>query len=192
MIRNSAINLSLKVGLTVPLAYTALAAVVVPEKVLSYWPEFISSNINESILVFASGLAALGMIGWIFSGKKKFAAAVTLTVLLALGGLVNITNIPFLVSLAPLFFIAAALSLRYYPRIRIISRTRVTPLVHLTPIDEDGEHLAEIEDEDDYNDYEDDDSDDDSDGKSTPGSATIVVESDIHTEHDQHIFVPKQ
>lgn len=164
MLRNSAINLCLKLGLALPLLYATLAAFVVPDHVLSLWPTFISTKFNESILVFISGLATFALVVWLFSRKWKFQCAISITILIALVGLLNITNIPFVMTLAPLFFIAAGLTLRYYPRIRIMTQTRVTPLAHITPLDD-------LDDEDDEGE---------------------VVESDIHAEHDQHIFVPKQ
>lgn len=96
-----------------------------------------------------------------------------MTVLLVLAGLFNLTNVPFIVDIAPLFFISLALSLRYYPRVRIIAQTKVTPLASLTVHDD----LDEVS----------------SDTNSSENNSTeTVVESDTHLEHDQHIFVPKQ
>lgn len=159
MLRNSVINFTLKLGLAFPLFYAGLASLVVPQHVLSFWPTFIASNINETVIIILSGLCSFGLIGWLFSNKKQFASAVTTGSAFALVGLFNIKNVPFIIDLAPLFFIALALSFRYYPRIRVIAQTKVTSLANVTDLDEEVE---------------------------------TVVESGVHTEHDQHIFIPKQ
>lgn len=161
MLRNSIINFTLKLGLAFPLFYAGLAALIVPDHVLSFWPSFISSNTNESVLVFVSGLCSFALIGWLFSNKTQFVSAVTTGSIFALVGLFNITNVPFIIDLTPLFFISLALSFRYYPRIRVVAQTKVTSLASVT-VHED---------------------------ESTTES---VTESGIHTEHDQHIFIPKQ
>ncbi len=173
MLRNSIINFTLKIGLAFPLFYTGLAAIIVPDHVISFWPDFISANLSESFLVFFSGLVSFGLIGWIFSKKLQFSSAVTMTSLIGLAGLCNITNVPFIVDLAPLFFISLALAFRYYPRVRVIAQTRVTSLATVTvhdDLDEVSPHTASDE----------------------SNSTETVVESGIHEEHDQHIFVPKQ
>lgn len=173
MLRNSIINFTLKLGLSFSLFYAGLAALIVPDHVLSFWPTFLSSNLNESFLVFLSGIVCFGLIGWIFSKKIQFTSAVTTGILIALVGLFNLTNVPFIVDLAPLFFISLALSLRYYPRVRVVAQTKVTSLATVTvhdDLDEVSPHT--ISDE--------------------SNSVETVVESGIHEEHDQHIFVPKQ
>ncbi|MDQ5912004.1 MAG: hypothetical protein QG568_217 [Patescibacteria group bacterium] len=173
MLRNSIINFTLKLGLAFSLFYTGLACIIVPDYVILYWPNFLSSNLSESFLIFMSGLVSFGLIAWIFSNKLQFASSTTMTVLLVLAGLFNLTNVPFIVDIAPLFFISLALSLRYYPRVRIIAQTKVTPLASVTVHDD----LDEVSS---------------APNSSENNSTETVVESDTHLEHDQHIFVPKQ
>lgn len=179
MLRNSIINFTLKIGLSFSLFYTVLASIVVPEHVISFWPNFLSSNLNESFLVFLTGLFAFGFIVWIFSNKFQFVSVVSITVVLALAGIFNLTNVPFIVDVAPLFFISLALSLRYYPRVRVIVQTKVTPLASITvhdDLDEVASSASKVA----------------SGADNESNSVESVVESDTHLEHDQHIFVPKQ
>lgn len=136
MLRNSVINIILKTGLSLSLLYAALASVFAPAIVVSRWPFIISNQVSEGTLSFFTGLACLVCIAWLFSGKKKFAATMTVTVALALTGLFNILSVSFLFSIAPLFFIALALSIRYYPRVRIVSETMITPLHPINPLHE--------------------------------------------------------
>lgn len=173
MLRNSIINFTLKVGLAFSLFYTVLASIIVPDHVISFWPNFLASNLNESFLVFLTGLISFGLICWVFSNKLQFASAVTTGAMLALTGIFNISNVPFIIDLAPLFFISLALSFRYYPRVRVIAQTKVTSLATVTvhdDLDEVSPHTVSDE----------------------SNSVETVVESGIHEEHDQHIFVPKQ
>lgn len=173
MLRNSIINFILKIGLAFSLFYTGLASIIVPDHVISFWPKFLSSNLNESFLVFITGIISFVFIGWIFSNKFQFTSAVSIAVALALAAVFNLTNVPFIVDIAPLLFISLALSLRYYPRVRVIAQTKVTPLANITvhdDLDEVTPHTTSDE----------------------SNSVESVVESDIHEEHDQHIFVPKQ
>ena len=163
MLRNIAVNAVLKVGLILPLAYSGLAALVIPDKVLTFWPSFLVDHLNNSFLIFVSGLGPFILIAWLCIKRKNFASALTITILMALIGLSNIKDVPLLVELTPIFFIGLALSLQYYPRIRVTGQTRVTPLVGITIDDDELEEKIEA-----------------------------VVESEIHTEHDQHIFIPKQ
>lgn len=179
MLRNSIINFTLKIGLAFSLFYTVLASIVVPDHVISFWPNFLSSNLNESFLVFLTGLVAFGLIAWIFSNKFQFASAVSISIALALAGIFNLTNVPFIVDVAPLFFISLALSLRYYPRVRVIAQTKVTPLASITvhdDLDEIASYAAKTT----------------SDTENESNSVESVVESDTHLDHDQHIFVPKR
>jgi hypothetical protein len=173
MLRNSIINFTLKLGLAFSLFYTGLACIIVPDYVILYWPNFLSSNLSESFLVFTSGLVSFGLIAWLFSNKFQFASATTTTALFAITGLFNITNVPFIVDLAPLFFISLALSLRYYPRVRVIAQTKVTPLASVT-VHDDLDEVSSNTNLDENN------------------STETVVEADTHLEHDQHIFVSKQ
>lgn len=173
MLRNSAINIVLKVGLSISLLFTALAGFVVPQNVSARWPSFMVNPSSEYLIGIFTSIVCLALVVWLFSSKKKFIAAISTTTAVALAGLFNITDIAYIFQISPLFFIGLALSLRYYPRIRVLTQTKVTPLTNVTPIDIDGEHFSE---------------------ESEDGSSehlTEVVESDIHAEHDQHIFIPK-
>ncbi len=176
MLRNSIINFILKIGLAFSLFYTGLASIIVPDHVISFWPNFLSSNLSESFLVFLTGLVSFGLIAWIFSNKFQFTSSTTITILLAITGLFNLTNVPFIVDIAPLFFISLALSLRYYPRVRVIAQTKVTPLANITVHDDLDEIASNTTDN----------------TNEESNSVESVVESDTHLEHDQHIFVPKQ
>lgn len=173
MLRNSAINIVLKVGLSISLLLTALAGFVVPQNVSARWPSFIVNHSNEYLIGIFTSIVCLALVVWLFSSKKKFIAASSITVAIALAGLFNITDFSYLFELSPLFFISLALTLRYYPRIRVLTQTKVTPLTHVSHIDIDGEHFSEETE----------------DGSSE--HITGVVEADIHAEHDQHIFIPK-
>lgn len=168
MLRNSLINFTLKLGLAFALVYAGLASIAVPDQVLSFWPSFLSSHLNQSFLIFLSGIGCFSLVGWIFSNKMQFTSAVTTSAIFALTGIFNITDVPFLVGLAPLFFISTALALRYYPRVRVIGQTKVTTLANITF------HNTE--------------------NGNKPEGQTVesVVESGTHEEHDQHIFIPKQ
>lgn len=182
MLRNSIINFTLKLGIAFSLFYAGLAAFVVPDHVLSFWPNFISSNVNESALVFISGFCSFALIGWLFSKKKQFASAVATGSAIALVGLFNITNVPFVVDLAPLFFISLALAFRYYPRIRVVAQTKTTSLASVTVheiMEDDGPFSGRMAGKD-------------SSLSGLGESVESVVESGVHTEHDQHIFIPKQ
>ncbi len=173
MLRNSVINFALKLGLAFSLFFSGLASLVVPDHVLSFWPSFITSNLNESFILLISGIVSFGLIGWLFSKKAQFASATTTGACIALTGLFNLTNVPFIVDIAPLFFISLALSLRYYPRIRVIAQTKVTPLSSIT-IHKNLDNSPGIK------------------GPEISDVTESVVESGVHEEHDQHIFVPKQ
>ncbi len=128
MLRTSVINITLKVGLSLSLLYTALDSFIMPGDVLSRWPAFIVHRVDEGTLASVTGIICLGLIIWLFFGSKKFASALTALICVSLAGLFNILSVSFLFGLAPLFFIALALCFRYYPRVRIVGQTLVTPL----------------------------------------------------------------
>jgi hypothetical protein len=168
MLRNSIINLVLKVGLGISLLFATLASFVTPSVVVSKWPNFIAERISEQNLAEFTGLVCLGLTVWLLSGKTKFASSVTVGILVLLTILSNLTYVTFVFSIFPLFFISIALSLRYYPRIRVVVQTKVTPLGQTTevtlPSDNQAADLTDLG----------------------------VTESDIHLEHDQHLFISKQ
>ncbi len=168
MLRNSIINLVLKVALCLSLLFTALASFITPSIVVSKWPSIIAANISEQNLAEFTGLLCLGLTAWLISGKMKFSSSVTLAVLTFLTIIFNLTLVTFVFSVFPLFFISIALSLRYYPRIRVIVQTKVTPLGQIT--ESEMTHDSQAADVTDLG----------------------VAESDIHLEHDQHLFITKQ
>ena len=181
MLRNTLINFTLKLGLAVSLIYSALEALVVPNNILKHWPDFLVSNVNDSLLIILTSIICIAFVAWFFSNKGQFTSAISLTSLWVLIALFNITDVPFLIDIAPLFFISSALSLRYYPRIRVVAQTKVTPLANVSiPETEVDTHQSVPPQKN------------DSPESNESDLATTVVESDIHTEHDQHIFVPKQ
>jgi hypothetical protein len=128
MLRNSVVNILLKVGLALPLLYTALAAFVVPARVITRWPLFVTHHVDESTLTVFTGIVCVAFVIWLFFGTRKFISAATLTLCIGLTILFNIKSESFVFGLAPLFFIALALSIRYYPRVRVVSETFLTPL----------------------------------------------------------------
>ncbi|HEY1037742.1 MAG TPA: hypothetical protein VGE62_04155 [Candidatus Paceibacterota bacterium] len=134
MLRTSLVSLIIKIGLSVSLLYAALASFVVPAMVVERWPSFISQNLSEAFLSAFTGLGALVYIVWLFSRKYRFSATASLTVIIALFGLSNIQNVGLIFQLAPLFSISLALTLRYYPRVRVLTQTKVSTLTY------DGSH----------------------------------------------------
>lgn len=128
MLRNSVINITLKIGLSLALLYTALDSFLMPADVLLKWPAFIVHRVDEGTLASFTGIVCLGLIVWLFFGSRKFTSAVTTLVCISLTGLFNILSVSFLFGLAPLFFITLALCFRYYPRVRIVGETLITPL----------------------------------------------------------------
>jgi hypothetical protein len=128
MLRNTIINIVLKIGLSISLLYASLASFIVPATVIEYWPNFISNNVSENFLSIFTGIVSLVYIVWIFSGRYRFASVSSLSIIFILFGISNIYNVGLLFNIAPIFCISLALSLRYYPRVRIVAQTKVTPL----------------------------------------------------------------
>lgn len=126
MLRTYTINFISKVGLAIPLLYVTLISIFNQEKVISYWPLFLSRNINELALVLLTGLVSLFLIIWMFSGRNKFESSVCTLGALLLVAIANIRDIDVLFTLIPLICIALSLSLRYYPRIRVVAETKVS------------------------------------------------------------------
>ena len=166
MLRNSIINLVLKIGLCISLLFTILTSFITPDVVVSKWPSFFAHRISEQNLAEFTGLLCLILVIWLLSGKNKFTSTIVTGVFVLLTILFNLTHATFVFSILPLFFISIALSLRYYPRIRVVVQTKVTPLGQVTEMTGD-EQSADVTD-------------------------LGVAESDIHIEHDQHLFIPKQ
>jgi uncharacterized membrane protein len=171
MLRNSIINLVLKIALCISLLYVTLASFISPNIVVLKWPHFISDKVSEQSLAQFTGLLSITLIVWLLSGKKKFLSSITIGICVVLTILVNITvNVSFVFSILPLLFISIALALRYYPRIRVVVQTKVTPLgqVSTTEVKMEG------------------------DGQAADVTDLGIAESEVHIEHDQHIFISKQ
>lgn len=124
MLRHSLVSFILKVGLSLSLLYGALFCFLKPLDAVSFFPSLLTHSTDDRAIIYICGILSLALIAWIFSGTKKFASSFTTTIVLGLVGLINITNISFLFKLGPSFMIALALVLRYYPRIRVISKTK--------------------------------------------------------------------
>ncbi len=120
MIRTSAINLVLKVGLAITSIAFAIASFWKANEVLLYYPHFVISIFGEMFTLALGAAAAIVMGIWLLSQKHKFAAAFTYTLLILFAILFNLDSIRFLSTGWPLLCMAAALSIRYYPRIRVI------------------------------------------------------------------------
>jgi len=129
MLRSSVVNITLKIGLSISMLYTALAGVLVPQKVTLRWPNFIANNLHQGLLGGITALACVCLAIWLFIGRDKFLSSISTVVLVSLTCIVNLNDGPFVFSLSPLFFMSLALAIRYYPRVRIIAETHVTPLI---------------------------------------------------------------
>ncbi len=120
MIRTSAINLVLKVGLAVTSIAFAIASFWKASEIVVFYPNFVIAIFGEMFTLALGAAAALVMGIWLLSRKHKFAAAFTYTILILLAILFNLDSIRFLSTGWPLLCMALALSIRYYPRIRVI------------------------------------------------------------------------
>ncbi len=158
----------LKLALSISLLFAALASLITPETVVAKWPDFITTRINEQSVAEITALLCVILTVWLLSGKKKFSSSILTGIFILLTIVVNITYVSFVFSILPLFFISIALSLRYYPRIRVVVQTKVTPLTKISDI----EHSP--------------------DNQAADVTDLGVVESDTHIEHDQHLFISKQ
>ncbi len=123
MLRTYVINFISKVGLAVPFLYVFLSTLLNQSEVISAWPRIISKHINEDALIFLTALGALFLLIWMFSGKKKFESALTNTIILII---VTIYNPNLIFQLMPLIALALGLTLRYYPRIRVVAGTKIS------------------------------------------------------------------
>lgn len=123
MLRQSLVGFVLKLGLGFSLLYAAFFSFLKPIEAIPFYPSFLATSIDDRGVVYVIGIATLGLVGWMFSGKRKFLSSLTVTVLIGLVALINITEISFFFKVAPSFAIALALTLRYYPRIRVITKS---------------------------------------------------------------------
>lgn len=120
MLRTSAINLVLKIGLAVSgIVFAILSFLVAPDIIVLY-PHFIISLVGEIVTLALGAATALILSVWLLSRKHKFASAFTFFIFVSLGMLFNITSLSFISIAWPLFCMSLALCLRYYPRVRVI------------------------------------------------------------------------
>lgn len=138
MLRTSIINFVSKIGLAVPFIYTLYIAISDPLRVVVRWPVFLSHHVNENALVLITGLASISIVVWIFSNRFKFVAVVTALICMSLVLLTNITDPKLLFESIPAFCLALGLTIRYYPRIRVITGTKVTRAVPYSQKKTDG------------------------------------------------------
>ncbi len=120
MIRTSAINLVLKVGLAITSIAFAVLSFFKATDIIVFYPEFITNIFGELFTIALGAAVAIVLAIWLLSRKHKFAAAFTYTIIIFLAILFNLNSIRFLSVAWPLFCMSFALSLRYYPRIRVI------------------------------------------------------------------------
>ncbi len=106
----------------------ALLAFLRPIDIVGLYPHAIINSSNETGFITISGILALLLAAWILSNRFKFFSNLTMTILVALTALINLTNLRLLFMLAPIFALALGLTVRYYPRIRVIDKS-ATPLV---------------------------------------------------------------
>jgi hypothetical protein len=126
MLRTSIINFISKIGLIVPFLYTLFITFLDPQRIVVRWPDFLSRHVNENALVLITGLVSVSIVIWIFSNRLKFAAAAAALISMSLVLITNITDPKLLFESVPAFCLALGLTLRYYPRIRVIAGTKVT------------------------------------------------------------------
>lgn len=164
MLRNSAINLVLKVGLGVTCIGFVVYSIFYPDVIAETYPQFMLDLIGDVASLIIGGLVALFMAAWIFSRKHKFACFSIFTFLIFIAIIANITSLRFLSVAWPLLVISFALMIRYYPRVRIIiphkggERMRIVPIVpDGQPSDKPATHdLSGSDAEDDIVEMEDD------------------------------------
>lgn len=137
MIRNSAINLLLKIGLAISSLVFAIVSFVRSNEILFYYPQFIISILGDAVTLIFGSIMSVVLAIWILSQKQKFAAVFTYMTLIGIGMIFNMGSLVFLAITWPLFCIAGALSLRYYPRIRVIvSGKNGDEKMKIVPIDQ--------------------------------------------------------
>jgi hypothetical protein len=126
MLRTYIINIISKIGLATPLLYVTALSLISPDRVTSRWPYFFSHHVHETTLALFTALISIGLIIWLFTEKLRFEASIAILASLFFTGIFNLSDTELLFTLVPLFCIALSLSLRYYPRIRVVVETQVT------------------------------------------------------------------
>lgn len=150
MIRTSAINLVLKVGL----AMTSFAFTIVsffrPDEIVEYYPDFIVDIFGDLFVIAVGSAISFVLAIWIISGRHKFAVSFTYMILISIGMISNIGSLRFLSVSWPLFCISCALSLRYYPRVRVIISKKLgdkhIEKMKIVPAFDDSEYTEKDED----------------------------------------------
>ncbi|MBU3668913.1 MAG: hypothetical protein FGM57_03015 [Candidatus Taylorbacteria bacterium] len=123
MLRTYVINFISKIGLGVPLLYVFLISIFNQSVVIAAWPSTISKHVNEEALVLLTLIGSAVLIAWLFSGKKNFEVSTTILALLLI---TTASNLNLILDLTPLICLALGLTLRYYPRIRVVAETKVS------------------------------------------------------------------
>jgi hypothetical protein len=140
MLRNSAINFVLKIGLGLTCLGFALYSLAYPNIILEFYPQFIPNIIGDLTTLIIGSLAALVMAIWIFSRKHKFACSFSFLLLIFLAIITNLTSLRFISVAWPLFIISLALAIRYYPRVRIIIPHKDGERMRIVPIEPDADN----------------------------------------------------
>lgn len=154
MLRNSVINFVLKAGLGIACLGFAVYSFAYPNTVLEFYPLFIADLIGDLATLIIGAAVATFMALWLLSRRHKFACSSTFLILVTIAMLANITSLRFLSVAWPLFVISLALSIRYYPRVRIIvshkdgERMRIVPIEPSTEGSRDASAEDEVVDED--------------------------------------------
>lgn len=147
MLRQSLYSFVQKVGLALSLTYIGILSFLHPIELVPYFPRFLININNETGFISLAGIIAILLALWIISNQFKFYSNLAATVLIGLTSIINITNLRFLFVVAPAFAIALSLTIRYYPRIRVIikpttptedhSHEFAAPAVELEPLSEE-------------------------------------------------------
>lgn len=120
MLRQSLASLVQKIGLSLSFVFAALIAFFRTIEAVQYYPRWSYSSTDITSIVYTGGFICLLMAIWIISNKAKFWANLTATVFIGLAILFNITKLHFILTLAPVLALALSLTIRYYPRVRVI------------------------------------------------------------------------
>lgn len=136
----------LKVGLALSSIVFAIVSFTRASDILSYYPNFIISIFGDLLTLAFGAIISIFLAVWVLARKHKFASAFTYMLVIGLGMLANITSLTFLAVAWPLFCIAGALSLRYYPRIRVIipgkngqEKMKIVPIITIDEVEDEGD-----------------------------------------------------
>lgn len=120
MLRQSLASLVQKIGLSLSFIFATLIAFYRPIEAISFYPRLSFWDTNITAITSVGGIVCFIMAVWIISNKKKFLANLIATILVGLAMITNLTNLHFVLSLIPVFALALSLTIRYYPRVRVI------------------------------------------------------------------------